>query len=293
MALTAGKHNVIRAGVLQIMFRDSNGYPQGQDTTPDAKSSPQTDNAYVVEGLVDFNEGNTVYSSVTNLAAEGIRNNTPVAASDYGTPTFTLSEEDETLNSFINASTIDVATNTAGSWRGENVTRTTFPTFMVVMSAQVTLESSTEYWDHWIFPSCTIIRSAGTGAGQVTGDVTNPNPFAYELKLALATRDVTGYLFSATAMALNGNKDARIKHRTLSRVGYTTWTADGTATTFVLGFRPTSSDATGAVENNVTNDGIAQSVTSIATATGLVTVSAAGDDGDIYVVEYATDFVAI
>lgn len=293
MALTAGRHDIVKGAVLQIMFRDSNGYPQGQDTSPDVKSTPQTDNAYVVPGLVDFTEGNTVYPAVTNLAAGGIRNTTPVAASDYGTPTFTLSEEDETLNAYLTDSTVDVATNTAGSWRGENVSRTTFPTLMVAMTAQVTLENSTEYYDTWIYPSCTITRSAGAGAGQVTGDVINPNPLTYQLKLALSTRDITGFLFSATGMALEGNKGARIKHRTLKRVGYTTWTADGIATTFVLGYRPTSTDETGAVENNITNDGVLQAVTSVALATGLVTVLAAGDDGDIFCVEYHTDFAAI
>ena len=293
MALTAGKYNNIEFRTLQVMFRNSDGYPQGQDTTPDVKATPQTDSAYLVDGVIDVTPNTPVYPRVTNQGHGVIINKTPVSASDYGSPTFQLSQRDETLESFISASTLDLATNTARAQRGDNVTRTTFPTFMVVMGMLVTLENGTEHWDHYIFPKCTILKQTEAAAGQITGDVTNPNPLAYVLDLSISTRDVDGMLFSAKTVALTGNQDARFFRRAAKRLAYTTWTADGIATTFVLGYRPTSTDATGSAENNHTLAGVQAAVTSVALATGLVTVTGAGSDEDIHNMEYETDFEAI
>lgn len=293
MALTAGKYNNVEFRTLQIVFRDTNGYPQGQDTSPDTKSVPQTDHAYVVNGVMSLDPGTPVYPRVTNHGGGAVINKTPVSANDYGTPTFQLSQRDETLESFLSASTLDLTTNTARALRGDNVTRTNFPTFIVVMGMYVTLESGAEHWDHYIFPKCTIVKSVEAGGSQITGDVTNPNPLTYALDLSLSTRDATGMLLSASTRTLNGNQDARLYTRAASRLAYTTWTADGSATTFVLGYRPTSSSATGSANNNVAKNGVITTVTSISTTTGVVTVTAAGNSGDIYVVEYETDFVAI
>ncbi len=295
MALTAGKYNNIEARTLQIMFRNASGYPQGQDTTPDVKSTPQTDSAYLVNGVISVDPGTPVYPRVVNQGSGLIINKTPVSANDYGTPTFQLSQRDETLEAFLSGSTLDLATNTARAMRGDNVTRTDFPTFMVVMGILVTLENGTEHWDHYIFPKCTLVKQTEAAAGQITGDVTNPNPLTYALDISLSTRDVTGMLLSASTRALNGNQDARLFTRAASRLAYTTYTADGSATSFILGYRPINTDATGAAENNITIAGVQQAVTSVTAATGVVDITSpgAGSDADIYVVEYETDFIAI
>ena len=295
MALTAGKYNNIEGRTVQVMFRDASGYPQGIDSTPDTISTPATSSAYLVQGLIDVTPNTPTYPTVTNQGGGEIINKTPVSAIDYGIPSFTLSQRDETLEAFISASTLDLATNTARAKRGDNVTRTTFPSFMVVMGVLVTLESGVEHWDHYIFPNCTIRKTGEAGMAQVTGDVTNPNPLTYELDLSLATRDVDGMLISASTRALTGNKDARLFSRAASRLAYTTFNADGVATSFILGYRPINTDATGAAENNIAIAGVQQAVTSVTLATGVVDITSpgAGSDGDIYTVEYETDFIAI
>ncbi len=295
MALTAGKYNNIEFRTLQIMFRNANGYPMGQDTLPDVKSTPQTDHAYLVNGVISVDPGTPVYPKVTNHGSGLIINKTPVSSSDYGTPTFQLSQRDETLEAFISASTLDLATNTARALRGDNVTRTDFPGFMVVMGMLVTLENGTEHWDHYVFPKCTITKQNEAAAGQITGDVTNPNPLTYALDLSIATRDVTGMLLSASTRALNGNQDARLFTRAANRLAYTTFTADGVETSYILGYRPTSTDATGAANNNIALAGVQQAVTSVTAATAVVDITSpgAGSDADIYTTEYETDFEAV
>jgi hypothetical protein len=295
MALTEGRYNNLEGRTLQVMFRDANGYPQGVDTTPDTISTPATSSAYLVPGLIDVTPNTPTFPVVTNQGGGEIINKTPVSAIDYGVPTFTLSQRDETLESFISASTLDLATNTARAQRGWNVTRTTFPSFMVVFGTLVTLASGVEHWDHYIFPNCTIRKTGEAGMAQVTGDVTNPNPFTYALDLSLATRDIDGMPYSSKTVALTGNKDARFYHRAASRLAYTTFNADGVDTSFILGYRPVNTDATGAAENNIALNGVQQAVTSVTLATGVVDITSpgAGSDGDIYTVEYETDFIAI
>lgn len=295
MALTAARYNNIEARTLQIMFRDSNGYPQGIDSTPNVISTPATSSAYLVPGLIDITPNTPVYPKVNNQGGGEIINVTPTPSKDYGKPAFTLSQRDETLEAFVSASTLDLATNTARAQRGDNVNRTVFPTFMVVMGIFVTLENGDDVWDHYIYPKATIVKTAEATAGQITGDVTNPNPLTYELDLSLSSRDIDGMLFSGKGMLLTGNKDARLFHRAASRLAYTTYNADGVATSFILGFRPISTDATGSAENNIALNGTQTAVTSVTLATGVVDLTApgAGSDGDIITTEYETDFITI
>jgi len=292
MALTESKLARISAEEVQIAFRDDNGYPQGQDTTPNVKSVPQTDNAYVPEGVITIDPQGATYPKVT-IFGTNVFASIPQPASALGIPTFQLSRQDELLDSFANSVTIDTTTNTARLTYGENESRRTFPFFKVSMAELVTDVDTGAYWyRHHIFPKCTLVKMVDTPAAQITGDVTNPAPVTYALDLSLDQRDINGMLFSAQDLGLERDRTARLNRRSAKRLAYTTFVADGVATTFALGYRPTSSDATGSAENNITLNGVQTAVTSVATdATKLVTLTGAGSANDIWVVEYETDFI--
>jgi hypothetical protein len=289
MAFSASKYNYIAAFYAQIMFRDSNGYPMGTETDPDNVSADTTTSAYVINGLMDIVPAVPDYPVVTNFGSQQVIAQTRLPATTYGVPTMQFSQMDETFWGYIKSASVDVTTNTTRSMRGDNLGQTVFPAFMLSFAIQVTnSESGEQEWDNIAYLNADVVNTASPGAAQVTGSVTNPNPLQFALDLSLSTRDITGMLLSATNMALANDRDAVIRQRTANPLGYTTYVADGETTTFTLGFLPYSDDATGSAQNNITKNGTQTAVTSVSTETGLVTLAAAGDSGDIWVVSYET-----
>jgi hypothetical protein len=70
----------------------------------------------------------------------------------------------------------------------------------------------------------------------------------------------------------------------------TTYIADGTETTFEVEYVPASSAVTdGDTDNVFSIDGVVTAPTSISTTTGVVTIAAAGSDGDVHTAFYQID----
>ena len=292
--VSPSKYNNIAAVYLQIAFRDRNGYPMGQETDPDNVVAGTTTAAYLVDGLVDLVPASPTFPVVTNQGGQKIISKTYLPATDYGTPTFTLSQRDETLDAYIKKFSVDTTYNTTRVLRGGNVSQLQFPDFVVIFSIKIT-ESATgaELWDNYIYPNAKIINTADAGAAQITGDVTNPNPLTYALQLALASRNADGTLLSAQNMALNNNQDAVLYQRATNPLGLTTYVDDNATGTFILGYRPVNTDATGSAQNNITVNGVQTAVTSVSVTTGVVTQTAPEASGAIVVATTETNFVAI
>jgi len=296
MAQAATEFNNIAAFYLQIAFRNSAGYPVGQ-TISGTMSNGATSSAYLVDGLIDLTPGVATNPRVTNQGGQKVISQTPLPANDYGSPTFQLSQRDEQLEAYLSDSLLDVSYNSEWMMRGANVTQEDFPNLMAILSVQGT-DSTTmaQWWDNYLFYNCRIVKSGEAGAGQVTGDMVNPNPFQYTIHPAVASRHTTGALFSGMTLGLRNNQDAYGHVRADNPIGSTTFIGNGAATTFILGYRPVDDDATGSKQNNLTIDGTQAATTSISITTGVVT--AAGSPTawvaeEKVVVLYETNFVAI
>jgi len=87
-----------------------------------------------------------------------------------------------------------------------------------------------------------------------------------------------------------GNKTEVVYMSANAPYAMTCWIADGTATTYTVEYVPKSSDvASGNTTNVFTIDGAVTAPTSFATATGLVTIAAAGSSGDLHCSFYQID----
>lgn len=294
MALTAAKFNNVYVGYCQVMTRNGSGYPTGVQTDPDNMVVNTTSSALLLDSIIEMTPGNKTNPVVTNQGGQEIRSKTILPAQDFGTPTFSLSERNETLDALLTNSANDSTYNARRMIRGANMNQKTFLPFMVMFSILGT-DSTTmaSWWDNYCYLNCRIRRTGEGGAGQITGDATNPNPFAYALDLSLGTRDITGTLLSALTVSVDENIDAVSYQRTSYPLGVTTYLANGAATTFTLGYRPLNSDATGAANNNHTLNGTQATVTSASTTTGVVTLTGAGSSSDMHIMTYETEFVAI
>ena len=294
MAFSAASHNNVQAYYLQIAKRDANGYPKGTTADPDSVTSPATLPALDISGLVSLTPATPTIPFVTNRGGGGIISETPVTPSSYGAPEFQLSQRNETFEALINNSTVDVSSNTTRSIRGSNMNQKEWPSWIVLFSILVTnSDTGLPEWENYLYLNAKIVKSGEAGAAQVEGDVTNPNPLTYVLRLSLSTRDGSGEPLSTLGIAVEDDTDAMTFQRSNKPLMLTTFVADGVETTFTLPFRPVDSDATGAGKNNITKDGVPTAVTSVSTTTGVVTLTGAGSDGEIWVALCETERVAI
>jgi hypothetical protein len=295
MVQTATEFNNIAAYYAQIAFRDGTGYPMGNDTTPDDVTAADVKNAYLIQGLIDLNPGVATFPVVTNQGGQRVISKTPMPSNDYGAPTFSLSQRDEQLDAYLGSHTLDTSYNAEWMLRAANVAQEDFPSFMMIFSVQAT-DSTTmqQWWDNYCFYNCRVIKTGEAGAGQVTGDATNPNPFTYTIYPALASRHTSGTSISALSLSVKNNEDAWGYVRADNPLGLTTFIGNGAGTaSFALGYRPVSDDATGSAQNNITENGTQDAPTSVSTTTGVVALTGGWTLDAKVVALYETNFVAI
>ncbi len=124
-------------------------------------------------------------------------------------------------------------------------------------------------------------QEAGVNVGAVTLSV----------KPQVASKMPWGEAFSSTQGWYNNN-NIWFGIRSDKPWALTTWIADGIAVIFTTQYRPTNADAASGRGNNLLAiNGTPTAPTTFATATGLVTVAAAGSDLDIHHAFYQTSHV--
>jgi hypothetical protein len=244
----------------------------------------------VVQGLIDLVPGVPVNPVITNFGGQEIISRTNLPATDYGTPTFQLSQRDETLEAFLSKTAIDVATNTTRAIMSRNAAQGDWPQFIVMFSIRVTnSESGLSQWSHYAFLNTEIKKTNDAGGSAQTGDAVNPNPLAYSLTTSLSLRDVTGELLSGLATLIT--KDDMTFIRTNNPLHITTYIKNGSATSFTLPYKPLSSVVTvNASPNHMTINGTITAAGAVDVSTGVVTI-AAGTTGEVTVMTYETNYV--
>lgn len=123
-------------------------------------------------------------------------------------------------------------------------------------------------------------------------DGTNPNPVDWTFSAQKGSVLPNGLAISATALGLTGNTGYYVQAITDYPLHMVTWVANGSATTFTLPYLPIYDDEDNAANNIITKNGAKTAVTSVNTSSGLVTLTAAGDSGDVWVVIYKTNYAA-
>lgn len=297
MAESAAPGTHLYPGYVTVGKRDSNGYFQGQVDDPDTPGTDTTSSAMKLENITAFDTGTDIKPTISVTGGQQNLGKVRLPVSELSTPTFSLTEFDESFHAlFVGDYTNDVSYNTARLIRPLNAYQEDFISCFVRFHIRRTKRTSTaflQYWDIYTYLNCVIEQTSGPAVTEQTGDATNPANIGYKLTLAPSTRDITGGLLSSMTLGAQDDKDVCIVHRSLLPLQTTVYNANGSTTTFTLGFRPSTSDATGAIGNNYTLNGSQTSVTSIVVATGVVTITAAGNSADIAIVDGTTEWTAI
>ena len=285
---------------VQLAFRNSNGYPMGQLTTPDSPT-PGTAGIvyapYLMKNIVSFEGFSPTRAVAVDLGGSKIRAQADVGVESFGSGTLTLSERDDVFESFITASSVD--SSTVSGWRdsGSNVNNIIAPAFFLIITtkADVIDESTTpptitKQYVHFIFPNCQITKANSGSAAQ--GGGTNPNPLAYTILPSPAYRALNGLPFSSTTMALADNSDVSYVSQTPQPIMVATYvegsSPDGA---FIMPYRPLSTQAD-TTDKKLTLEGVAVSFTTVNATTGAVTATA-GTANQIFVAIAETAYQAI
>lgn len=283
--------------VVQIATRDSNGYPKGTQTAPNTVANDTTMTPMVLDTGISFTPPSPTYSTFTERGGQQILSQASMGVSELGTATLELTAFNDALHALITSSVVDTGTPTGWRQVGFNVNNIAPLDFVVMLSMKVQSRASiggsiSTKWAHWIMPNCQIRPALPAGS---QNDGVNPNPLSYEIVPNTSNRAaITGELFSATAMALTGNSDSIYRIESSNRIHFMSYTATGSANpeTFTSPYKPLTSEAT-TTDKLLTENGVADTITAFSASTGILTTATAGAAGNIYVLAYETDFVAV
>jgi len=212
-----------------------------------------------------------------------------LGVSDNGEATITFALENETLSALLEGVTVDSATVSDWFITGHNPRLDTFYNYIVIVSSKVVGDGIAQHWMNKIYLNCEIAISEYPGASQADG--LNNHMITITMKPDDSTRTPWGALHSAGSNAFTDDKTPYMEIRADAPLSITTHVASVSDTTFVLGFRPLSTDVAD-VSQIFAKDGTTTSPTSVVVATGLVTIPSAGASEE-WIALYETFFEAI
>jgi len=283
--MLAGFYNI------QIAFRDSNGYPMGQETDPDNVSAGTITSVYRMPNSVDLTPPAPSSVIATNFGGQRIRGQVYLGVGDLGTGTMTVSEFDETFHAYVTGSSVDTTTASGISQTVDNTTTNSLPRF--VMLADVLFDNSVSGATEsltFVFPNVQF-RPQPTTLTQDGG--VNPTPMTYEIIPSLSSNTGYGLTLANTSLNATNNQALYVMLRGSNAYTLTTFVDDGADTDITMGFLPTSSVVDGSINifsSNGADD--AADVSALSTSTGEATV-VSGTSGDIRVFAYQTQFADI
>jgi hypothetical protein len=273
-----------------VWFRDSNGYPMGTLSTPDAPVVNTVYTPFRLPGPVEVTPPTISRETATSKGGQRIRNKRVLGVNDISDFTFTLSDYSETFNAMISGTTVDVTTLTNVATTAPNTGLTEPPQMGIAFAIGYQTDDGDNQTLTFMFHNVQISNSIPKGS-QAGGE--NPNPLQYTVTPTRSSRTALGHLYSTTALNVTDDKDILSIYRHEYPLFLTTYVANGAATTFTLPYLPISNDATGAATNSLTKLGAITAVTSVNIATGVVTLTGAGTTGDIWVAGTPTAFATV
>lgn len=273
-----------------VARRDSNGYPMGTLTTPDAPVAGSTYSAYFLQNPVTYSPAAPTRDVATLRGGQKVGQKRDLGVSDYGNAQLVLADFDEGFHALVSGSSVDTTIMTAWTTTTQNARNAALPQLILGIVVGFTTASGSIQYATMVYHNVQIqpVMPGGSESGG-----TNPNTLTYNIVPNISSRTGLSRLFSASSLSATDNSDVMTIYRYTSPIYVTTFIKDASTTTFIFPYRPVSSDATGAASNSITNNGSTLAVTSVSTTTGTVTLAAAGSSGDIVVAALPTNFVAL
>lgn len=274
----------------QYATRNSAGYPMGQDSTPNAVTALDVKNALLLTGPVSVTAPSVTRERATFRGGQKALGQRSLGVSDFGTFELTLSAYDELFHTLISGGSADTTTATSVTITAPNSNNGDLPTGMLLLTQGFTTDAGAQEFITWIYHNVQIEPTV-PGATQSGGE--NPNPLTYTVIPNVATRTGFGMPFSSTGLAVTDNSDICVALRGADPFALTTYIDDGSATSFVVGYRPNNAEHAGAYNIFTKNGATAHTaVSGVNTTSGAITITA-GSANDIWVALYASRFVAI
>lgn len=273
----------------QIMFRDTNGYPVGSNSTPNSKTNGTVYNAYKLTGPVNVTAPTPTRELATFRGGMAILGQRALGTTDFGTFDLTLSAYDEVFESYVTGAVND-ATNagTENIFSASNTENLNLPQFHLVLTAGWQDSTGTNRYMNWMYPNVQI----APGQISVTQDGgVNPNPVQYTVIPSSSTRTTLGYLFSATTVGITNDRDIVSRWRTDYPVTFATYIDDGADTSVTTAYKPATSDVDGS-RNVYTKNGVDNkaNISAFSTSTG-ATTHTAGSATDVWIISYMTNWI--
>lgn len=210
--------------------------------------------------------------------------------SEVGSFPLVLEDLDLEFQAMAGASAMDTTTNARWRRGAENLNLPDLPQLGLMLS---TIYQSREdgsdgvnLYVNYIIPRCQIQVPLSQMAYQAE------NPVTCTVSPTMSSKEPTGK--ALTPMGLNQDKAVMYVIVTPKPLALTTYIGDGTETTFILGYKPSSSVVTlNNTPNEFARNGVLQALTSVNTSTAVATMAAAGAAGDKNICLYETDFLAV
>jgi hypothetical protein len=278
---------------IQLFTVDEDGYPMGNLATPDAPTLDTEYHAYDLMGYVTVTPGAREVDTATDQADGTNYGDIDMGISSYGTVEITLSQRDTAGFLLMRGGAADTTISSAMYHTPANNTSIT-PRLMGMMVTDKVRDEKTGnlYYEHTIWHKGTFTVTQESEGNQSGG--VNPSPLTVTFKPQPSTRySVTGMLFTATDLEVEEGRDTHTFFHSQYQFALTTYVKDGVATAFTTKYKPKIAGATIGGVNVYSSEGAQAALTSLATTTGLATMSAAGTSGHRAVLLYSTDFILV
>ena len=272
-----------------VATRDSNGYPVGTNTTPDTKTTNTVYSPLRVRFPVTVGGPQPTLEVATRRGGMAVRGKRYLGVSDYGTFDITLDGYDQDFHALVSGTAVD--TTTVANWvtTAYNSNLATPPQLCALFTMGFTTDGGLTRFLNVFYNNVTIAPKVPTSS-QDGG--ANPNPLAYTVTPDVSSRRMDGRLYSVlTNQTVRDNTDMMWMVESTNEFMFSTYIGNGTITNFTLPYKPTSSLATGADTNSITLNGTTQAAATVATATGVVTFSAAPANNAVVVFVGPTNFL--
>lgn len=284
------KNNIKR---IQVFSVDDDGYPMGDLSTPDAPVIDTEYHALALMGYISATPANRETDVATDQADGKNYGDITTGISSYGEVELSLSQRQEEFMNLIRNVSSDSTLSSGMYITTPNNTSISNRLFGMIITDVVRDEiTGVSYYEHKVYNKGTF-EVTGEAEGNQSGGV-NPSPLTVTFKPQPSTRlAATGLLYSDTDLAPDEDTDTHSIIRSTYQVALTTYVKNGSATTFNTLYKPAVSGATVGGVNIYSSEGTHAALTSLATTTGLATMSAAGTSGHRAVLLYATNFVEV
>lgn len=259
----------------QIAILDSNNYPMGTLTTPDSPVNGTVYSPYVIPAVVEYREPTPTYVEASSYAGMKHRGRRSHGVSDFGVGQLILSEFDDTFDALVMEYTVDTTLASSLRITARNAQRVQSRRFALWLTGGATDSNSTPNFITFCLGNVYFNRQ---GVNLSQGGGQNPNNLTYDIVQNVSTRSPLGQLYSASALAVDGNADTMVAIRAAQPVTFTTYVDDGSATSIVVPYAPYYTEHAGAynifTKNGSTNH---SNVSGISSATLTVTAGTAAD----------------